>query len=167
MQTEQEAMRAVIQASAVGGVLDKTSGQPFLVVNPKYHNGSRASFIVLPDAFYEDVLLREMHIEPGAVRADAGGRMCTVTSQQLVLTVTTDRYMVHVLLGPENWKASRDPEPMTLCKLFEEAQSEGWAVSPDTHQTFFDRLAKEHALLPQWKFSVQIPNLMRSPGGAS
>ena len=167
MQSEQEAMRAVIQASAAGGVLDKTSGQPFLVVNPKYHNGSRGSFIVLPDGFYEDVLLREMHIEAGAVRPDAGGRMCTVTHQQLILTVTTDRFMVHVLLGPENWKSSSEPEPMSLRKLFEEAQSESWSVSPDVHQTFFDRLAKEHALVTQWKFSVQIPHLMRSPGGAS
>jgi len=167
MQSEQEAMRAVIQASAAGGVLDKTSGQPFLVVNPKYHNGSRASFIVLPGAFYEDVLLREMHIGSSAVRLDAGGCMCTVTHKQLVLTVTTSQFMVHVLLGPENWQSSSEPDPMSLRKLFEEAQRDGWSVSPEAHQTLFDEIAREHRLVTQWKFSVQIPHLMRSPGGAS
>jgi hypothetical protein len=167
MQSEQEAMRAVILASAAGGVLDKTSGQPFLVVNPKYHNGSRASFIVLPNGFYEDVLLREMHVGPAAVRSDAGGRLCTVTHTQLVLTVTTDRSMVHVMLGPENWKSGSEPEPMSLRKLFEEAQNEGWAVSPEAHQALFDQIAKEHALTSQWKFSVRTEHLMRSPGGSS
>jgi hypothetical protein len=167
-QHEQDAMRAVIQASAAGGDLDEhPEGHAFLVVNPKYHDGQRASYIMLPDDFYREVLLREIRVGAEQVRRDSGGRMLAVTKQNVVLTVTTTQLMVHALLSPESWQGGGGEGETTIGQLFQQAQEGGWAVSPGAHQDLFDKLAREHRLTPHWMYSIATNRLTRSRGGAS
>ena len=165
MLSDQDGMLAVLQASAAGDVATQDDGHAFLVINPRYHDGERASFLMLPSAFYGE-LLRQISIDPQDVRADASGRLCAVTEKQIVLTVTTDEHMVHVLVEPEAWRSGGGGE-MTIVKLFDEARKEGWAVSAAAHQALFDKLAKDHGLMSQWKYSVQTDRMLRSKGGVS
>ena len=59
---------------------------PFLVMNPAYHNGARASFLLLSRVFV-DHLLQQLGTETSEVLPTTGGRMIAVTDKAMVFTI--------------------------------------------------------------------------------
>src|SRR5271155_1645502 len=105
-------VRAVMSSDVVGpkkirtqlqGVIDEgwagewrsmavsSEEQPFLVLNPGYHNGKRASFLFLPRSYYED-LLRQSRMLPWDVVVCP---VIAVTERAVAMTLTATSRMVH------------------------------------------------------------------------
>lgn len=151
-----ERMRAVLAESDRGGVPSVSApvtGEPFLILNPDYHDGKRASFMYLPDAFYRTTLLGRTGVSASDVLAAASARVLTVTERGVVLTLMTKDKIVHAVM--EVVEAGGAPG---FAKLFDAATAEGWVVASADHQAFFDELARVHGM--------GVGQLLQLPAGA-
>jgi len=134
-------MRAVLVESDRGSGAPRSilaMGEPFLILNPDYHDGKRASFLYLPDVFYRTTLLGRAGVRASDVLDAASARVLTVTDRGVVLTLTTKTRIVHALME-EGGAAG-------FAKLAQSAREDGWLVSSADHQALFDGVARDHGL---------------------
>lgn len=138
--------------------------QPFLVLNPGYHNGKRASFLFLPKNYYED-LLRQSQMLPWDLVACP---VIAVTDRAIVMTLTAANRMVH--LASEITSAYRKAHANAdgLVSFFDSVRDEGLAIPSVDHAVFFDEIAISRGLRTvTWGLDIPLdPNrFVRGKGG--
>jgi hypothetical protein len=133
--------------------------ESFLVLNPGYHDGKRASFLLLPAAFCQSMLLAPAGLRRQDVSPTPIGRILTVTDRGVVLSVMTSQRLAH-------WscEATADFRELgggtTMGSLDDAARAEGWLVPWVDFDAVMSAMARRSGL------KTSYSQLMKRPLGS-
>jgi hypothetical protein len=162
-------MRGVLESVRAEDAIQLPEGEPFLVLNPGYHDGERASFLFLPTPFCEATLLRPRGVRRQDVWAPPLGRLLTVTDRGIVLTITAaQKRMIHVTCDVTDEFRNLDGMVTTMGSLDDAARSMGWLVPWVDFDAVMTDVARYLHLTTSYSQLLKLPSgTMKSDGGES
>lgn len=168
-------MRDVLESVRVEGEIPLSAqDEPFFVLNPGYHDGERASFLLLPTDFCELTMLGPFGLRRRDVCATPIGRLLTVTDRGIVLTVTTPQRMVHVALDVTDefrnlgGKPGRAVSVATMGTLDDAARADGWIVPWSDFDAVMTDVARDDRLTTSYSQLLKLPpGTVKGNGGDS
>lgn len=162
-------MRDVLESvRAEGAIQLPAEDEPFLVLNPGYHDGERASFLFLPTAFCELTLLGPCGLRRQDVWATPIGRLLTVTDRGIVLTVTTGQRMVHVTCDVTDEFRNLGGNGATMGSLDDAARADGWGVPWSDFDAVMTDIARHYRLTTSYSQLLKLPpGVVKGKGGES
>jgi hypothetical protein len=177
-------MRDVLESVREDGAIQlPAEGEPFLVLNPGYHDGNRASFLVLPTAFCESTLFSPRGLQRQDVWTSPIGRLFTVTDRGIVLTVTAAQRMVHVTCDViDEFRKLKDVDNTcgslidfnlgdngaTMGSLDDAARADGWLVPWSDFDAVTTDVARHYGLTTSYSHLMKLPpGVVKGSGGES
>ena len=160
--TVQAQMLDVLQSARMsGGLQMSVEDEPFLVLNPGYHDGKRASFLLLPSAFCNARLFKPIGIARQSVVTSPMGRLLAVTDRAVVLTIITTTHLM-AQVSCEITADLRSAGVETLGSLDASSRVEGWIVSWDDFDAVMADVARRFGLVIKHSLLMKLP-----PGSAT
>ena len=162
-------MRDVLESVHAEGAIQLPVGdEPFLVLNPGYHNGQRASFLLLPSLFCRMWVFGPSGIKRQDVWSTPIGRLLTVTDRGIVLTVTAAQQMLHVTCDVTEEFSSLGGSGVTMGSLDKDARADGWLVPWSDFDAVMTDLSKHYRLAMSHSQLMKLPpGVVKGKGGES
>lgn len=155
-------------ARSGGAIRIPAEDDPFFVLNPDYHDGKRGSFLLLPVAFCQSMLLGPFGIQRQDVWTTPIGRLLTVTDRGIVLTTTTTQRMVHVTCDVTEEFRSLGGGAATMGSLDDAARADGWLVLWSDFEAVVTDVATRYRQTTSYSQMMKLPpGAMKGKGGES
>jgi len=162
-------MRDVLDSVRTGAPLQMSGEEePFLVLNPGYHDGQRASFLLLPSSFCQSTVLGPAGIARQDVWPTPLGRILTVTDRGVVLTIATATRMVHVTCDVTEDFRNLGGGGATMGSLDDAARADGWMVPWSDFDAVMTGVARHFGLTTTHRQLMKLPSgAVKGKGGES
>ena len=158
--TEQlrDKMRDVLESvRGEGAIRLPPDAEPFLVLNPGYHDGKRASFLFVPASFCESMLYGPNGISRRDVSSAPAGRLLTVTDRGIVLTARTSSQMVHLTCDVTAEFRDLGSGDTTMGSLDDAARGAGWLVPWSDFDVVMAEIARQNEVATRHVQLLKLP----------